>query len=105
MERCSTQAVLPLVGLTAQKVIRDRYRSTGMAYGRTRPNRSRTGIPAASKPTAANPKPPRRATSSPSITETRRWIGAMADGIKSLKRSLSHAVVIVHVLIRLEILR
>ncbi|MFO7907571.1 MAG: hypothetical protein R6U98_33290 [Pirellulaceae bacterium] len=25
MERCPTQAVLPLVGLAAQKVIRDRY--------------------------------------------------------------------------------
>ncbi|MGM0490771.1 MAG: hypothetical protein ACQESR_28935, partial [Planctomycetota bacterium] len=29
VERCSTQAVLPLVGLTAQKVIRDRYISGG----------------------------------------------------------------------------
>ncbi|MFO7906259.1 MAG: hypothetical protein ACQESR_17370 [Planctomycetota bacterium] len=26
MERCPTQAVLPLVGLAAQKVIRDRYK-------------------------------------------------------------------------------
>ncbi|MFO7906406.1 MAG: hypothetical protein R6U98_27360 [Pirellulaceae bacterium] len=25
MERCPTEAVLPLVGLTAEKVIRDRY--------------------------------------------------------------------------------
>ncbi|MFO7904195.1 MAG: hypothetical protein ACQESR_01095 [Planctomycetota bacterium] len=25
MERCPTQAVLPLVGLAAEKVIRDRY--------------------------------------------------------------------------------
>ncbi|MFO7906846.1 MAG: hypothetical protein ACQESR_11760 [Planctomycetota bacterium] len=27
MERCPTQAVLPLVGLAAEKVIRDRYKS------------------------------------------------------------------------------
>ncbi|MFO7904848.1 MAG: hypothetical protein ACQESR_16000 [Planctomycetota bacterium] len=26
MESCSTQAVLPLVGLAAEKVIRDRYK-------------------------------------------------------------------------------
>ncbi|MGM0487921.1 MAG: hypothetical protein ACQESR_14310 [Planctomycetota bacterium] len=29
MERCPTQAVLPLVGLAADKVIRDRYISGG----------------------------------------------------------------------------
>ncbi|MGM0487654.1 MAG: hypothetical protein ACQESR_12960 [Planctomycetota bacterium] len=29
MERCPTQAVLPLVGLAAEKVIRDRYISGG----------------------------------------------------------------------------
>ncbi|MFO7901150.1 MAG: hypothetical protein ACQESR_05080 [Planctomycetota bacterium] len=29
MERCPTQAVLPLVGLTAEKVIRDRYNHFG----------------------------------------------------------------------------
>ncbi|MGM0486186.1 MAG: hypothetical protein ACQESR_05425 [Planctomycetota bacterium] len=28
MERCPTQAVLPLVGLAAEKVIRDRYKKS-----------------------------------------------------------------------------
>ncbi|MGM0488187.1 MAG: hypothetical protein ACQESR_15665 [Planctomycetota bacterium] len=31
MERCPTQAVLPLVGLAAEKVIRDRYNGAGGA--------------------------------------------------------------------------
>ncbi|MFO7902473.1 MAG: hypothetical protein ACQESR_00960 [Planctomycetota bacterium] len=31
MERCPTQAVLPLVGLAAEKVIRDRYNKTASA--------------------------------------------------------------------------
>ncbi|MFO7902815.1 MAG: hypothetical protein ACQESR_14200 [Planctomycetota bacterium] len=30
MERCPTQAVLPLVGLAAEKVIRDRYNNGGL---------------------------------------------------------------------------
>ncbi|MFO7906397.1 MAG: hypothetical protein ACQESR_18325 [Planctomycetota bacterium] len=36
MERCPTQAVLPLVGLAAEKVIRDRYnsRSDDCDFGR-----------------------------------------------------------------------
>ncbi|MFO7906951.1 MAG: hypothetical protein R6U98_30120 [Pirellulaceae bacterium] len=29
MESCPTQAVLPLVGLAAEKIIRDRYNGTG----------------------------------------------------------------------------
>ncbi|MFO7903304.1 MAG: hypothetical protein ACQESR_23090 [Planctomycetota bacterium] len=40
MERCPTQAVLPLVGLAAEKVIRDRYkpivRPSGRNHGRRR---------------------------------------------------------------------
>ncbi|MGM0485174.1 MAG: hypothetical protein ACQESR_00225 [Planctomycetota bacterium] len=32
MERCPTQAVLPLVGLAAETVIRDRYTSGGRIF-------------------------------------------------------------------------
>ncbi|MFO7907739.1 MAG: hypothetical protein R6U98_34155 [Pirellulaceae bacterium] len=33
MDSCPTQAVLPLVGLAAEKVIRDQYKSEGAATG------------------------------------------------------------------------
>ncbi|MFO7903967.1 MAG: hypothetical protein ACQESR_29545 [Planctomycetota bacterium] len=36
MESCPTQAVLPLVGLAAEKVIRDRYISSNGATGKRR---------------------------------------------------------------------
>ncbi|MFO7901573.1 MAG: hypothetical protein ACQESR_21985 [Planctomycetota bacterium] len=32
MESCPAQAVLPLVGLTADKVIRDRYKAKGVQW-------------------------------------------------------------------------
>ncbi|MFO7907494.1 MAG: transposase [Planctomycetota bacterium] len=37
MERCPTQAVLPLVGLAAEKVIRDQYITRETPEGKTRP--------------------------------------------------------------------
>ncbi|MFO7904003.1 MAG: hypothetical protein R6U98_15175 [Pirellulaceae bacterium] len=36
MESCPTQAVLPLVGLAAEKIIRDRSRAYGSVHGRCR---------------------------------------------------------------------
>ncbi|MFO7901877.1 MAG: hypothetical protein ACQESR_06955 [Planctomycetota bacterium] len=42
MESCPTQAVLPLVGLAADKVIRDRY--IRRARNASRPPRCREGI-------------------------------------------------------------
>ncbi|MFO7907795.1 MAG: hypothetical protein R6U98_34435 [Pirellulaceae bacterium] len=45
MERCPTQAVLPLVGLAAEKVIRDRYISGGGIFpGGTLPDASRPPV-------------------------------------------------------------
>ncbi|MGM0488679.1 MAG: hypothetical protein ACQESR_18220 [Planctomycetota bacterium] len=47
MERCPTQAVLPLVGLAADNVIRDRYRSdrVGLLRGReTHEHRDLQGV-------------------------------------------------------------
>ncbi|MFO7905890.1 MAG: hypothetical protein ACQESR_28550 [Planctomycetota bacterium] len=41
MESCPTQAVLPLLGLAAEQVIRDRYN-----------NRSQNVVPASRKPVA-----------------------------------------------------
>ncbi|MFO7904610.1 MAG: hypothetical protein ACQESR_02185 [Planctomycetota bacterium] len=41
MESCPTQAVLPLVGLAAEKVIRDRYK-TGTEAGAGKPKPSET---------------------------------------------------------------
>ncbi|MGM0487908.1 MAG: hypothetical protein ACQESR_14245 [Planctomycetota bacterium] len=34
MERCPTQAVLPLIGLAAEKVTRDRYRPGSVRHAR-----------------------------------------------------------------------
>ncbi|MGM0490020.1 MAG: hypothetical protein ACQESR_25095 [Planctomycetota bacterium] len=45
MERCPTQAVLPLVGLAAEKIIRDRYNSGGWIFpGGTLPDASRPPV-------------------------------------------------------------
>ncbi|MGM0486037.1 MAG: hypothetical protein ACQESR_04655 [Planctomycetota bacterium] len=45
MERGPTQAVLPLVGLTAEKVIRDRHMSGGWIFpSGTRPDASRPPV-------------------------------------------------------------
>ncbi|MGM0487363.1 MAG: hypothetical protein ACQESR_11455 [Planctomycetota bacterium] len=45
MESCPTQAVLPLVGLAAAKVIRDRYISGGwIVPGGQRPDASRPPV-------------------------------------------------------------
>ncbi|MFO7906531.1 MAG: hypothetical protein R6U98_27990 [Pirellulaceae bacterium] len=45
MERGPTQAVLPLVGLAAENVIRDRYHSGGwIVPGGTRPDASRPPV-------------------------------------------------------------
>ncbi|MFO7903453.1 MAG: hypothetical protein R6U98_12385 [Pirellulaceae bacterium] len=38
MERCPTQAVLPPVGLAAEKVIRDRYNAVARAIAPKREN-------------------------------------------------------------------
>ncbi|MFO7903136.1 MAG: hypothetical protein R6U98_10770 [Pirellulaceae bacterium] len=45
MESCPTQAVLPLVRLAAEKVIRDRYISGGWIFpGETLPDASRPPV-------------------------------------------------------------
>ncbi|MGM0490838.1 MAG: hypothetical protein ACQESR_29285 [Planctomycetota bacterium] len=45
MARCPTQAVLPLVGLAAEKVMRDRYISGGWIFpGGTLPDASRPPV-------------------------------------------------------------
>ncbi|MGM0490501.1 MAG: hypothetical protein ACQESR_27565 [Planctomycetota bacterium] len=43
MESCPTQAVLPLVGLAAEKVIRDRYKRLSWTAWLRLGNRSRVG--------------------------------------------------------------
>ncbi|MFO7904277.1 MAG: hypothetical protein R6U98_16555 [Pirellulaceae bacterium] len=43
MENCPTQAVLPLVGLAADQVIRDRYTSLVAVGGRRKNNGPRLG--------------------------------------------------------------
>ncbi|MGM0487646.1 MAG: hypothetical protein ACQESR_12920 [Planctomycetota bacterium] len=52
MESCPTQAVLPLVGLAADKVIRDRYNET------IRPRRASFSSSQASRWHGARPAPP-----------------------------------------------
>ncbi|MFO7905737.1 MAG: hypothetical protein ACQESR_01345 [Planctomycetota bacterium] len=39
MESCSTQAALPLIGLAADQVIRDRYKVVADSLSRTAPER------------------------------------------------------------------
>ncbi|MFO7906634.1 MAG: hypothetical protein ACQESR_29835 [Planctomycetota bacterium] len=57
MERCPTQAVLPLVGLAAQKVIRDPYISGGwICPDRTLPDASRPPV-GRTRGTESHPRP------------------------------------------------